>query len=112
MMNKDSNIKTRYEHLVFFKWNEFITQEREQDILKELLSFKERISGILELSAGLNVLKEQEITQEYTMGLRITFESKEALESYDTHPVHQTFKEHIKDVYDNFIAVDYPIHNR
>ncbi|HHQ2481146.1 TPA: Dabb family protein [Bacillus cereus] len=111
-MNRDSNIKTRYEHLVFFKWNEFITQEKEQEILKELLSFKECIPGILELSAGLNVLKENEITQGYTMGLRITFESKEGLESYDTHPVHQIFKEHIKEVYDNCIVFDYPIHNR
>ncbi|MGG0257141.1 Dabb family protein [Bacillus toyonensis] len=111
-MHKNSNMKTQYEHLVFFKWNESITQEKEQQILKEILNFKELIPGILELSAGLNILEETKMTQGFTMGLRITFESKEALELYDTHPVHQTFKEHLIDVYDNFIAIDYPINNR
>ncbi|HDR3901617.1 TPA: Dabb family protein [Bacillus cereus] len=101
----------RYEHMVFFKWNQNITRENESELVKELLCFKELIPGILDISAGHNITEETDKIQGYTLGLRITFENQQALKDYAVHPVHQSFKEKIKGIYDNVLVTDYPIQN-
>ena len=67
-----------YEHNVVFRFNKNITPEKEQDLLNQLKAFKGRIPGIVELTAGINTTGEIEAKQGYTLGLRITFEDKQA----------------------------------
>ncbi|MCJ8008864.1 Dabb family protein [Lederbergia wuyishanensis] len=98
-----------FEHMVFFKFNETITSEKEQELLDKLLSFKGKIPGIVELSAGFNVTEEEERKQGYGLGLRVTFENKEALNLYGPHPVHQDFVKSLDGVIENVVVVDYPI---
>ncbi|MFC4808705.1 Dabb family protein [Paenibacillus sp. GCM10023250] len=98
-----------YEHLVIFKFNEAITPERESELLAKLLAFKGRIPGIVDISAGLNVTEETDNIRGYTLGLRVTFESLEALRAYGPHPVHQDFVQGLGGVLDNVVVVDYPI---
>jgi hypothetical protein len=43
------------EHLVLFQFNELITPEKEEELVQKLLSFKGRIPGLVEITAGLNV---------------------------------------------------------
>jgi hypothetical protein len=98
-----------YEHMVFFKLNENITPQKGRELLDKLLNFKGRIPGIFELSAGFNVTEEEEHKHGYSLGLRITFESKKALDEYGPHPVHQEFVSALNGVCDNVVVVDYPI---
>ncbi|WP_100618038.1 Dabb family protein [Bacillus cereus] len=100
-----------YEHMVFFKWNQNITRENERELINELLRFKELIPGILDISAGHNLTEETDKIQGFTLGLRITFKNQQALKDYDKHPVHKSFKEKIKGIYDNVLVIDYPIQN-
>ncbi|MGM0875790.1 MAG: Dabb family protein [Bacillota bacterium] len=98
-----------YEHIVTFKFNENITPEKEQDLLNQLLAFKRKIPGIVELTTGFNVTEEIEQIQGYTLGLRVTFENKQALDDYLPHPIHQEFVSSLSGVIDNVIVVDYEI---
>ncbi|MBS4202351.1 Dabb family protein [Bacillus sp. FJAT-49732] len=98
-----------YEHMVFFKFIETITPEKEQELLEKLLRFKEKIPGIVELTAGFNVTEEEERKQGYSLGLRVTFENKESLNQYGPHPVHQDFVKSLDGVIENVVVVDYPI---
>lgn len=102
---------TRYEHMVFFKWNSNMTREQESELVQELLCFKKLIPGILEVSAGHNITEEIDKIQGYTLGLRITFENQQVLKGYAMDSVHQSFKEKIQGAYDNILVIDYPIQN-
>ncbi|MBJ8113565.1 Dabb family protein [Bacillus cereus group sp. N6] len=111
MKPTEETINTRYEHMVFFKWNQNITGENESELVKEILRFKELIPGILDISAGHNITEEIDKIQGYTLGFRITFENQQALKDYAVHPVHQSFKGKIQGIYDNVLVTDYPIQN-
>lgn len=98
-----------YEHLVSFKFNESYTPDQEKMLLDKLQSFKVRIPGIIELTAGVNVTEETENIHGYSLGLRVTFEDKEALRLYGPHPVHQEFVRMLDGILDNVVVIDYPI---
>lgn len=98
-----------YDHLVVFKFNDRITPEKEKELLDKLKAFKGVIPGIVELTAGINVTEERERVQGYTLGLRVTFENKEALSEYGPHPAHQNFVQSLDGVIEDVIVVDYPI---
>ncbi|GAA0287573.1 hypothetical protein GGQ92_000820 [Gracilibacillus halotolerans] len=98
-----------YEHMVFFKFNERLTKDKEQELLNKLSSFKEKIPGIVELTAGINVTEETENIRGYTLGLRVTFDSKQSLDDYGPHPVHQNFVQALDGVIEDVVVVDYPI---
>lgn len=97
-----------YEHLVVFKFNTSITPPEQQELLGQLLRFQDRIPGILDISAGINVTEEKENVHGYTLGLRVTFDSLESLRSYGPHPVHQEFVKSLDGLLENVIVVDYP----
>jgi hypothetical protein len=98
-----------YEHLVVFKFNDSLTPEKEQELLGKLKAFKGVIPGIIQLTAGNNVTMETERAQGYTLGLRVTFEDKDALNEYGPHPVHQDFVQSLSGVIEDVIVVDYPL---
>lgn len=98
-----------YEHLVLFKFNEIIPEERQQQFLNQLLSFKGKIPGIHELTAGINQTEEVENKHGYTLALRVTFKNKKALDDYLPHPVHQKFVSSLGDVIEKVIVADYEI---
>ena len=98
-----------FEHLVIFKFNSAITKEHEQVLLSKLQGLKQAIPGIIALTAGLNVTEETDNIHGYSLGLRVTFESQEALREYGPHPAHQDFVKALDGVLDNVVVVDYPI---
>lgn len=97
-----------YEHLVVFKFNTNITPAKQQELLDQLLAFRGRIPGILDISAGLNETEEVENIHGYSLGLRVTFEDLASLRSYGPHPVHQEFMKSLDGILENVIVVDYP----
>jgi hypothetical protein len=98
-----------YEHLVFFKFNDSLTPEKEQELIEKLKAFKGVIPGIVELTVGINDTEEKERVQGYTLGLRVTFEDKDALNEYGPHAVHQDFVQSLDGVIEDVIVVDYPL---
>ncbi|WP_407270286.1 Dabb family protein [Radiobacillus sp. PE A8.2] len=98
-----------YEHIVYFKFNDNITVEKQNQLLAKLNTFKGTIPGIVELTAGINETAEKERARGYMMGLRVTFENKEALDNYGPHPVHQEFVQSLEVVIDHVAVVDYPL---
>lgn len=98
-----------FEHLVIFKFNSAITKEHEQVLLSKLQGLKQTIPGIIALTAGLNVTEETDNIHGFSLGLRVTFESQEALREYGPHPSHQDFVKALDGVLDSVVVVDYPI---
>lgn len=99
-----------YEHIVLFKFNTSSTAEKQEEVIQTVKSFKTSIPGIIELSAGFNVTEEVENENGYTVGIRITFEDKQASRNYFHHPLHQQFLQNAGSSIDNVIVVDYPFH--
>jgi hypothetical protein len=97
-----------YEHLVVFKFNTNVTPAKQQELLDQLLTFRDRIPGIFDISAGINVTEETENIKGYSLGLRVTFEDLASLRSYGPHPVHQEFVKSLDGILENVIVVDYP----
>ncbi|MEF3308488.1 Dabb family protein [Paenibacillus sp. GYB004] len=98
-----------YEHLVSFRFKAPLTFEKERELLDALHSFRGNIPGIVELTAGINVTEETGNIHGYTLGLRVTFEDREALRLYGPHPLHQRFVQMLDGILDNVVVVDYPV---
>ena len=97
------------EHLVVFKFNDKLTAKREEELLQMLLSFKGKIPGIVDITAGLNVTEETDNIHGFSLGLRVTFTDKEALRQYGPHPLHQEFVQSLNGILEQVVVVDYPI---
>lgn len=98
-----------YEHMVFFKFYDSLTKEKEQEFLEKLHSLKGLIPGIAELTCGINVTEENDKCQGFTLGLRISFVDKNALNAYGPHPAHQEFVQSLDGFIEDVIVVDYPM---
>jgi hypothetical protein len=98
-----------FEHLVSFKFKEKLDPQKEMELIESLLSFKNQIPGIIELTAGVNETEEIDNVQGYTLGLRVTFEDRESLRQYGPHPLHQQFVKSLDGIIENVIVIDYPI---
>ncbi|AFC33208.1 Stress responsive alpha-beta barrel domain-containing protein [Paenibacillus mucilaginosus 3016] len=98
-----------YEHIVAFRFHKPIGPEIERGLLEQLHAFKGRIPGIVEVTAGVNMTEEKDNIHDYTLGLRVTFDSLEALRAYGPHPVHQEFVRSLDGILKNVVVIDYPI---
>ncbi|WP_246309136.1 Dabb family protein [Paenibacillus alginolyticus] len=98
-----------FEHLVSFKFKENLDPQKEKELLETLWSFKNKIPGIVDLSAGVNVTEETDNVQGYTLGLRVTFEDQESLRQYGPNPLHQQFVKSLEGIIENVIVIDFPI---
>jgi len=101
-----------FEHLVSFRFKQPLSAEKEQELLNELYTFKGLIPGIVDLTAGANVTEETNNIHGYSLGLRVTFDSQEALRSYGPHPVHQKFVSLLDGLLEKVVVVDYPIQTK
>lgn len=98
-----------YEHLVMFQFKEEVTPEQQQELALKLLAFKGKISGLMDMTAGLNETKETEHAQGFTLGLRMTFQDKQSLEEYLPHPEHQEFLSSLDGMIENVVVMDYEV---
>lgn len=98
-----------YEHLVSFRFNSPLPSEKERELLAALHAFKGQIPGVVELTAGMNMTEETGNIHGYTLGLRVTFEDREALRQYGPHPVHQQFVKMLDGILDKVVVLDYPV---
>ncbi|MDP4132798.1 MAG: Dabb family protein [Bacillota bacterium] len=95
-------------HIVFWKLKEEAcgnTKLENAKIIKEKLeALQGKIPGIIDMQVGIN-----ENGGEYDAALISTFESMDALKSYDSHPEHLKVREFVKTVRESRASVDFNI---
>ena len=83
------------EHIVLFKLKPATMEEQIQTLTQGLLKMADEISGIEEISAGVNTNPEG-LNRGYNYGLIVRFVDAKARDAYIPHPFHQrVVKEYI-----------------
>ncbi len=97
-------------HVVFFKMKKSAMGKSASDNAKELASRFQEISGrideVIACETGMNYNGEKQF---YELCLNQTFESRQALADYLVHPLHLVVREHVLQVIDHRIVVDYDL---
>lgn len=83
------------EHLVLLKFGDETTEEQKTEAINRLKGLKEKLSGIIDVHAGLNF---SDRSQGFSIGLAVRFEDKAALEAYGPHPDHQAVVSYLKEI--------------
>lgn len=95
------------DHLVLFKLKPDATPEQKEAMRAGLLSLRERVPGILDLTCGLNF---SDRAAGHEIGLVVRLESRAALEGYIPHPAHREVVERdVRPIMESIIVVDYEI---
>src|SRR5947199_10609360 len=95
------------EHLVLFKLRPEATAEQKEVMRQGLLSLRERVPGILDLTCGFNF---SDRAAGHEIGLVVRLESRAALEGYLPHPAHREVVERdVRPIMESVIGVDYDI---
>jgi len=90
-------------HIVMFKIKDEFKSEIPQ-LVKNFYGMKGKIEGMLDLEAGADFLGSE---RSYDLALITIFESKEAFQAYQTHPVHQPVRKRMHEVRSASVACDY-----
>lgn len=73
------------EHMVWIKFKDGISEQRQQEHLQALRGLVHRVPGIVRLAVGDNFTDR---AGGFTHGLLVTLESRDALARYADHPEH------------------------
>ena len=92
-------------HIVVFKIKDEYKDEIPQ-LVKNFYGMKGKIEGMVSLEAGADFLHSE---RSYDVALITEFVSREALEAYQTHPVHLPVKKRMGEVRISSVACDYDI---
>ena len=92
-------------HIVMFKIKDEYREEIPQ-LVKNFYGMKGKIEGMVNLEAGADFLHSE---RSYDVALITEFVSREALEAYQTHPVHLPVKKRMGEVRISSVACDYEI---
>lgn len=88
-------------HVVFFKFAETAEAEHAKELL---LAMRGRIPGLLDVEAGLDFTRSE---RSFDLALITRHESREALQVYQAHPVHQEVVAYIRPRAKASAAVDF-----
>ena len=92
-------------HIVMFKIKDEFRDEIPQ-LVKNFYGMKGKIEGMVSLEAGADFLHSD---RSCDVALITEFVSREALEAYQTHPVHLPVKKRMGEVRISSVACDYDI---
>ncbi len=92
-------------HIVLFRIKDEYKSEIPQ-LVKNFYGMKGKIEGLVNLEAGADFLHSD---RSYDVALVTEFVSREALDAYQTHPVHLPVKKHMGEVRVSSVACDYEI---
>ena len=92
-------------HIVLF-WLKEKDDATVKQTVDTLLSMRGKIPGMLSLDAGVDIVGSP---RSCDICLCETFETREALETYRTHPVHLPVQAHMHAVMDHSASADYEV---
>jgi hypothetical protein len=90
-------------HIVLFKLKDS-SSESVEATAQVLRNMEGKIDVLRHLEVGINVFHSE---RSYDIGLVTKFDSMEALQAYQVHPVHKLVIEHITSVREASVSVDY-----
>ncbi len=93
------------EHIVCFKLKPDTTPKQKERLIAMLRGLKEKVPGIVDLSAGETFTPER--GHGYTIGLVVRFKDREGLAAYGPHPNHVPVKEYVNQICEAVLAIDY-----
>ena len=91
-------------HIVFFKFKDENKSENIQKVAEALNGLVQKIDGLLSMEVGIDFNQSE---RAFDLSLYSTFNSKEDLKTYATHPAHLEVVEFIKQVTQETKVVDY-----
>ena len=92
-------------HIVMFRIKDEYKDEIPQ-LVKNFYSMKGKIEGMVNLEAGADFLHSE---RSYDLALITEFNSREAFNAYQTHPIHMPVKKRMHEVRSTSAACDYEI---
>ena len=92
-------------HIVLFRIKDEYKSEIPQ-MVENFYGMKGKIEGMVSLEAGADFLHSD---RSYDVALVTEFNSREALDAYQTHPVHLPVKKRMGEVRVSSVACDYEI---
>ncbi len=92
------------EHLVWFKLKEGVTGEEKGAMMQALRDLRGQIDGIEHIACGEDFSGR---SNGYQIGLVVRFTSREALDIYQPHPIHQAFVTKFRHLWDDVKALDF-----
>lgn len=92
------------EHMVWLKFRDDLPPERIERTMNLLRELTDHVPGIVRLYAGKNFTDR---ARGFTHGLLVTLESREALETYRTHPEHVKVVQILKEDTSDIMAMDF-----
>ena len=92
-------------HIVLFRIKDEYKSEIPQ-LVKNFYGMKGKIEGLVNLEAGADFLHSD---RSYDVALVTEFVNREALDAYQTHPVHLPVKKRMGEVRVSSVACDYEI---
>ena len=90
-------------HIVLFKIKDEFKDEIPQ-LVQNFYGMKGRIEGMVSLEAGADFLHSD---RSYDLALITEFETREAFDAYQTHPVHLPVKKRMHEVRSASVACDF-----
>lgn len=90
-------------HIVMFKIKDEFKKEIPQ-LVKNFYGMKGKIEGMTDLEAGADFLGSE---RSYDVALITEFETREAFDAYQNHPVHLPVKARMHEVRVSSVACDY-----
>jgi quinol monooxygenase YgiN len=91
-------------HIVFFKFKPDATAEQKRNIIAELRALPQKIDVIRHFEVGEDVLR---LARSWDVALVGTYDSLEALKTYDEHPAHKQFVAKVREVSEGVASVDF-----
>jgi len=73
-------------HTFAFRWKPGVTEEEKAKVVTAIRALQGQIPGLLATHVGTNISPR---SQGYELGGTMFFHDRAALETYNTHPVHQ-----------------------
>lgn len=94
-----------FRHVVFFKLKN-PTPEVLQETKNVLMNMKGKIPELLDIEVGIDVVRSE---RSFDVALITTFESLDAMNAYQVHPLHVEVGKYIATVRESAVAVDYEV---
>jgi hypothetical protein len=93
-------------HVVLFKFKDSAAEEEVRAVEDHFRSLKDRIADILDFEWGTD-MSEERLAQGFTHCFLVTFEDAASRDRYLPHPEHKRFVEHLNQILDKALVVDY-----
>lgn len=96
-------------HIVLWNFKEGMTEEEQANAAARMKSELEAIKPLVEGAVEIQVIKNEMASSNRDIALISTFETEEALKTYQEHPAHVEAGKFVRSVTENRACLDYEV---